>query len=248
MEKVMHSYCSNKPIWIFLLSVFFLQSSYSQKISQSVRISYGAINGVFIEKNGKTLVVYGDPKDELKKAEMVLFTHFRRDVIWAGRNLVQKGSLAVVPSGEKSYFTRGDSIWTRFTLTRFHDYYCQTTKIGILPLKVHRFVQGGEILKWQDIDIKVLNTPGYTRGSVSYIADIDSKRFAFVGDLIYGDGKIFDLYSFQDSLQGIRGYHGFAARLWQLISSLKLIAEQKPDFLIPSRDPLSKTLIPPFKS
>ena len=72
----MHSYCNNKPVWIFLLSVFFLQSSYSQKISQSVRISYGAINGVFIEKNGKTLVVYGDPKDELKKAEMVLFYTF----------------------------------------------------------------------------------------------------------------------------------------------------------------------------
>ncbi|MEO5601636.1 MAG: MBL fold metallo-hydrolase, partial [Cyclobacteriaceae bacterium] len=152
--------------------------------------------------------------------------------------LVQKGSLAVAPAEERSYFTRGDSIWTKFTQTRFHDYDNQTTKIGILPLNVYRFVQGGEILKWQDIDIKVLNTPGYTRGSVTYIADIDRKRFAFVGDLIYGDGKIFDLYSFQDSLGRIRGYHGYAARLGQLISSLQLIAGQKPDFIIPSRGPI----------
>jgi glyoxylase-like metal-dependent hydrolase (beta-lactamase superfamily II) len=198
----------------------------------------GSVNGVIIEKNGKNLVVYGDPEDEIRKAEMVLFTHFRRDVVWVGRDLVQRGSLAVVPIAEKSYFTNVDSLWNKFAKSRFHDYYCQTTKIGNTPLKVSRFVKGGDILKWQDIDFKVLNTPGFTRGSVSYIADIDSQRFAFVGDLIYGDGKIFDLYSFQDSIRGIDGYHGYAARLGQLISSLRLIAEQKPDFLIPSRGPI----------
>lgn len=238
MKRVMCDNSLNKKNCIFLLFVFILQSSYSQQITQSVRISSGAINGVFIERNGKTMVVYGDPKKEIKKSEMVLFTHFRRDVIWAGRELVKGGSNALVPSAEKSLFTSGDSIWTKFATTRFHDYNSQTTKIGILPLKVHRFVQGGEILKWQDIDIKVLNTPGYTRGSVSYIIDIDSKRFAFVGDLIYGDGKIFDLYSFQDSLRSISGYHGYATRLGQLVSSLQLIAEQKPDFIIPSRGPI----------
>ena len=232
-----------KLICIFLLSAFLIQGSYSQRISKSVRISAGAINGVFIKKSGKTLVVYGDPKDEIKKSEMVLFTHFRRDVVWAGRNLLKEGSLAIAPAEEKAYFTRGDSIWTNFSITRFHDYDNQTTKIGIIPLTIHRFVQGGEILKWQDIDIKVLKTPGYTRGSVSYIIDIDSKRFAFVGDLIYGDGKILDLYSFQDSVRDIRGYHGYASRLGQLISSLQLIAEEKPDFIIPSRGPVIKNPI-----
>lgn len=237
----MNSCFNNRPpILIFLLSVFFVQCSYSQKISQSVRLSAGPVNGVFIERNGKTLVIYGDPKEEINKSDIVLFTHFRRDLVWAGRDLVQKGVLAIVPAAQKSYFTRGDSIWSKFTQTRFHDYSNQTTKIGILPLKVHRFVQGGEILKWQDININVLNTPGYTRGSVSYIANIDNKRFAFTGDLIYGDGKIFDLYSFQDSLRGIDGYHGYAARLGQLVSSLWLIAEQKPDFVIPSRGPIIK--------
>jgi glyoxylase-like metal-dependent hydrolase (beta-lactamase superfamily II) len=234
----MNSHYYKKPVLILLLSLFFLQFSFGQKLSQSVSIRYGAVNGVFIVSKGKTLVVYGDPKNEIKKAELVLFTHFRRDVVWAGLNLVKDGSQAVVPSGEIEYFTKGDSIWTVFTKSRFHNYDCQTTKIGILPLTVHRYVRGGDILKWQDINFKVLGTPGFTRGSVSYIADIDKKRFAFVGDLIYGDGKIFDLYSFQDSVKGIDGYHGYAARLGQLISSLQLIAEQKPDFLIPSRGPI----------
>src|SRR5687767_14285767 len=130
-----------KPGALFLVCITFLQCSTTKKISDSVRISAGAINGVFIEKNGNNLVVYGDPKDEIKKGEMVLHTHFRRDVVWAARNLVQKGSLAVVPAGEKSFFTRRDSIWEKFAVTRFHDYDNQTTKIGILPLKDCRFVR-----------------------------------------------------------------------------------------------------------
>ena len=93
-----------------------------------------------------------------------------------------------------------------------------------MPLMADRYVKGGDTIKWQGIDLRVLNTPGYTRGAVSYIAEIDGKKFAFVGDLIYGEGKIFDLYSFQDSFKEIRGYHGYAARVGKLISSLQLIA------------------------
>lgn len=230
--------CLNRSAGIILLSVFFTPYTYSQEISPGVRIVPGAINGFFIERNGKTLVVYGDPNGELKKADLVLFTHFRRDVIWAGRELVGKSAHAVAPAAERPYFISGDSIWTKFAVSQFHDYANQTTKIGILPLDVHRFVIEGDTLNWEGIPIRVLNTPGYTRGSVSYIADIDGKRFAFTGDLIFGDGKVFDLYSFQDSLPGIDGYHGYAVRLGQLIKSLTHIADQKPDFLIPARGPI----------
>ena len=141
---------------VFLFFAFSFQHAYSQKISQSVSIRAGAINGIFIERNGRTLAVYGDPGNEIKKADMVLFTHFRRDVVWAGRTLVERGSLAIVPAKEKSYFVKGDSIWSNFSKARFHDYANQTTKIGISPLQVHRFVKGGEVITWQDIDFKVL--------------------------------------------------------------------------------------------
>jgi glyoxylase-like metal-dependent hydrolase (beta-lactamase superfamily II) len=234
----MNNSVRNMGICLLVLSVFLFQNSFSQQLTKSVRISSGPVNGVFIEKGGKTLVIYGDPKDEIKRADMILFTSFRRDVVWAGRNLMQKGSFVVAPAEEKAYFTKGDSIFSGFARSRFHDYYCQTSKICNIPLKVNRFVQGGDILKWQDTDIKVLKTPGYTRGSVSYIALIDEKKYAFVGDLIYGDGRIFDLYSFQDSLQSVGGYHGYATRLGQLVSSLELISEQKPDFVVPSRGPV----------
>jgi len=51
--------------------------------------------------------------------------------------------------------------------------------------------------------------------------------------LIYGDGMIFDLYSFQDSLRGLMDIMVYAARAGQLVSSLQLIADQKPGFSDP---------------
>jgi glyoxylase-like metal-dependent hydrolase (beta-lactamase superfamily II) len=136
------------------------------------------------------------------------------------------------------YFAKSDSLWRDYSLARFHDYYCQTTKFGYLPLKADRYVKGGDIIKWQGIDFRVFDTPGYTRGAVTYIAEIDGKKFAFVGDLIFGEGKIFDLYSFQDFFREIRGYHGYAARVGKLISSLQVIAAERPDFIVPSRGPV----------
>ncbi|HBE39663.1 MAG TPA: hypothetical protein DDW27_00350 [Bacteroidales bacterium] len=234
----MRSLYNYKQLLIYLIPVILLQCADSQRLTESVRIVRGAVNGVEVKRNGSTLVIYGDPDNKIRKADIVLFTHFRRDVIWAGRNLTEHGSHAVVPDKEIIYFTGCDSIWTKAFQTRFHDYYCQTSKISFIPQKVYRAVKGGEILTWQDIDIKVLDTPGYTRGSVTYIMDIDGKRFAFTGDLIYNEGKIPDLYSFQDSLQSIGGYHGYATRLGQLVSSLQLIAGEKPDIIIPARGPI----------
>ena len=229
----------HKHFWIFLFFSCIGQFGYSQEISTSVRVAGGSVNGVFIERNGKTLVVYGDPNYEIKKADMVLFTHFRRDVIGAGRDLVAKGAAAVAPAAQREYFTKGDSIWSDIARKQFREHSNRTTKIAALPINVNRFIKGGETVQWQDLKIAVLNTTGYTRGSVSYVTDIDNKRFAFVGDLIYGDGKLFDLYSFQDSLRGgIDGNHGYAARLGQLIKSLQLIAAEKPDIIVPARGPI----------
>jgi hypothetical protein len=107
-------------------------------------------------------------------------------------------------------------------------------------LKVERWVKDGDEIKWQGITFRVLETPGYTRGSVSYITELDGKRIAFTGDLIYGDGRIFDLYSFQDAISEaqIRGYHGYGSRLAELVSSLRKVAAEKPDVIVPARGPV----------
>ncbi len=210
------------------------------RLSTSVRLLPGPINGVAIERNERTLVVYGDPSGTLQQADMVLFTHARRDVVWAGRDLVERGARAVVPAAEAEAFTKATEFWSRFVTARFHDYRQQTTKVPVMPMEIARTVQGGDTVQWQDLTLKVLDTPGYTRGAVSYLLEADGVRYAFVGDLICGYGQLLDLYSLQDEVPELRigGYHGYATRMAPLIASLRVIAAEEPDILVPARGPL----------
>ena len=57
-----------------------------------LQVIRGPINGVLLERNGHRLAIYGDPRKEFAQVDTVLFTHHRRDVVWAGRSLVQHGA------------------------------------------------------------------------------------------------------------------------------------------------------------
>jgi glyoxylase-like metal-dependent hydrolase (beta-lactamase superfamily II) len=212
------------------------------KLSPHVTIRQNSTNGVFVKQNGQTLVIYGDPGQNLKKADKVLFTHNRRDVTWSARELVDKGAESVVPENEAESFSKADEFWTSFTKARFHDYRQQTTKVPTKSIRVNRKVSEGDTINWQDLSVKVLDTPGYTRGAVSYFVNIDDIRYGFVGDIIFGEGQLFDLYSLQDAVPEakIGGYHGYAGRLGDLISSLRKVNNQNPDILVPARGPVIK--------
>lgn len=63
--------------------------------------------------------------------------------------------------------------------------------------------------------------------------DLDGQRIAFTGDLIYGDGKLLDLYSLQDVISEAKmmAYHGYAARLAD-VASLNRLAAERPTLLV----------------
>ncbi|MDT8299941.1 MAG: MBL fold metallo-hydrolase [Sedimentisphaerales bacterium] len=210
------------------------------QLSDHVSLIPGPVNSVDIEKDNAHLIIYGDPRGEIKNADMVLFTHSRRDVAWAGRELVENGATAVVPESDVERFNNVERFWNDFTTRRFHDYAQQGTKILTKSLKVGRTVKAGENFSWRGIPIEVIDTPGYTRHALTYFIEIDSIKYAFVGDIIYGEGKLFDLYSLQDAVKeaNIGGYHGWAGRMGELINSLQKVAAQKPDILIPAHGPV----------
>ncbi len=210
-------------------------------IAPSVRFLPGPVNGLLIKEGGKTLAVYGDPSGGRTSADLVLFTHFRRDLVWAGRILVERGAAAAAPEAEERFFSATAEIWREmYDTRRFHDYECQATKIPAAPMQVNRKVRDGDRIEWGGPPVEVMATPGYTRGSVSYLLVAGGKRIACCGDLIYAGGKIFDLYSLQDAIPElkVRGYHGHAARIAQTIGSLRRIAAWKPDVIAPARGPL----------
>jgi len=211
-----------------------------EALSPSVTVSRGAINGACLQRDGHRLIIYGDPLERWKTADLVLFTHSRRDIVWAGRTLVESGARSVVPAQEAPQFSQVEEFWTSFWDKRYHDYAQQSTRLLAAPLKVDQTVQEGTELPWQDLKVHVRDTPGYTRGAISYFVEVDGRKYGFVGDLIYGDGRLLDLYSLQDAVAEakIQGYHGYAGRIGDLIASLRKVAAEKADILVPARGPV----------
>lgn len=209
-----------------------------EQVTPSVFVQSGAVNRVLIKSDNSSAAIYGAPKGQ--NVETLLLTHHRRDLIVAAESAIDAGAVIVAPLAERALIERPKEFWAEFRTARFHDYAQQSTKVLATPVNVSTWVSDGQILRWNDIDFDVIDTPGYTRGSVSYITKIDGKRIAFVGDNIYGDGQLFDLYSFQDAIPTARigGYHGYGSRLAPLLTSLRKIAATKPDILIPARGPI----------
>ena len=210
------------------------------RITPSVSLVRGPVNGVLVSRHGRMLAIYGDPRQPAAAADKVLFTHHRRDVVWAGAALVKGGAEAVVPAAEGQFFTGVRRYWENFPTARFKDLSQQTTKVLTEPFAKVTAVRGRETIDWEGARMPVLDTPGYTRGAVSYLLEIDGKRMAFTGDLIYGDGRILDLYSLQDAIPEAKedAYHGYAARAADVIRSLRAVAQWKPDLVVPARGPL----------
>jgi glyoxylase-like metal-dependent hydrolase (beta-lactamase superfamily II) len=62
---------------------------------------------------------------------------------------------------------------------------------------------------------------------VSYLVEVDGRRVAFAGDLIYGPGKVWSLAATQWSYTGMEGAAATAL-------SLQLLADRSPDLVLPS--------------
>ena len=180
-----------------------------------IHFQRGAINRVRIGSD--TAVYAADASDHAIR--QVLLTHARRDAVGP----IPKGARVVVPSAERASFGEPDKFWRALENDRFHDYAQQSTKVPVQAIAVSQAVGENDTVRVSGVKVFAIDTPGYTPGSVSYVIETGGKRVICTGDLIYGDGKILDLYSLQDAVPEAkaRGYHGYAARAGQLIASLR---------------------------
>lgn len=215
------------------------QSFAAGELPEGLHVKEGPINQVLVGHPTPRVAIYSSPDEAAKHVTDLLMTHHRRDVVIAASNIAAETHL-FAPESERGLFESPSEFWDGFWTKRFHDYAQQSTKILTAPLSVQRVVKDGDRFEVGGVNFRVLETPGFTRGAVSYISDIGGKRVAFTGDLIYGDGQLIDLYSFQDAIPEakIGGYHGHASRLAMLIPSLKKVAAEKPDLIIPARGPV----------
>ena len=239
-----------KAFGVLFAVLFFLPNALSVtkagRLSSRVVISTGVVNSAIIRGDKQTAVVYGMPDNPAMKADWVLLPHHRRDVVWAAESLIENGAQVVAPEAERTLIESPEQYWADFQQKRYHDYEQQTTKVLARGIKVERWVGDGDTIDLGEVVLDVLETPGFTRGSVSYVARLEDQTIVFTGDLIAGPGKLLDIYSFQDAIEeaNIRGYHGYGGRFAALLASIEKVKALKPDVLVPARGEIIRRPLP----
>jgi glyoxylase-like metal-dependent hydrolase (beta-lactamase superfamily II) len=230
--------------------VSLLATKTPEEILPGLSIFPSSVNTARVERNGKKLLI--DSGDLTSApgggvAEWALYTHHHRDQASGAPHLAAAGTRILVPLKEKRLFEDARTFWDAADNILDHRYNFRPHLFTIREsVPVARALQGGEVHQWEGLTFEVIDTPGHTDGSVTYLLDINAKRVAFTGDLISGPGQIWEIYSLQKRFvpQMRYDYHGFAGAVNDVKASLDRVLEAKPDILVPSHgviinDPVS---------
>lgn len=157
----------------------------------------------------------------------VLVTHHHRDQVQGLRLAADAGARIWVPPLEHGLVARVDDHWQARRLDV--DYDLGEDRFSLLEeVPVAGTVAEYRVGRYGGVDVYTLPTPGHTRGSVTYLVELDDRRYAFTGDLLYGAGKVWSLASLQWSYSDV--LEGAATA----IMSCALLEREEPDQLLPS--------------
>jgi glyoxylase-like metal-dependent hydrolase (beta-lactamase superfamily II) len=208
------------------------------RISEHLYVHHGVINvGILRDGDRALLIDFGDGSVKsslnelgIKTVEAVLFTHHHRDQASGFTGKMRVG----VPMQEYKWFAEVESYWNDPSY-RWHIYNVHPSNLMLTEsIPVTDSYKEGDTIKFGNATISVIDTPGHTDGSISYVVDVDGSRFIFSGDVIYSKGKIWELYSMQKGGDFVGDYHGFLGSRKQLEDSLLKILDQSPKTIIPS--------------
>jgi len=230
------------------------------QISPNLYVHHGHVNTGILRDGNRALLIDAAgstlhtvlPKLGITKVVHILFTHHHRDSVagfpiprasWHARateNLDREVAPTVnadvrvgVPAKGQKWFTEVETFWND-PKYRWHLYNYRPHNLMLAnSIRVTDTYTEGAQIAWGTASLKVLETPGHTDESVTYLIDVDDKRFAFCGDLIYDEGKVWELYSLQKGQQ-TSGYHGFLGARDELRESLEKIGRASPTALIPT--------------
>lgn len=216
-------------------------SAETVELSKHLAVWQGPINVGIVRDGSKALLIdCGDESVQealkamgIESVEEVLFTHHHRDQACGAWRLASAGAMLIVPAREQAWFDRVGDYWnnakSRWNLYSLRPHHLMLAE----PVDVCATVTGGESLTWGPAKIEVLDTPGHTDGSVSYVVEVDGQRVAFTGDAIYDAGQVWEIGSLQKGTM-TKDYHGFLGALPELKESLERVKAAKPAMLVPS--------------
>jgi len=163
----------------------------------------------------------------ISSIDQVLVTHHHRNLVQGLCDLPDYDFKVIVPEKETPFFESVESFWSDVRV--FLNYNLRSHFNTIRKsIRVDGRVEDGDLLQWQGIEFKVIETPGATDHAVSYVTKVDEQTIVFTGDLIAGEGKVHNWYDLHWN------YYGFTQGINASDLSFERIREEKPKLLLPS--------------
>jgi glyoxylase-like metal-dependent hydrolase (beta-lactamase superfamily II) len=190
-----------------------------------------------VREGGRSLLIDIGAGDALERLEAdgmappsdVLVTHHHRDQVQGLPLAVEAGLRTWVPPVEVELFVEADRLWEARSVE--NSYNTRQDRFSLLrSVPVTGCVTEYRPMRFGDLQVLPLPTPGHTVGSVSYLTELDGRRVAFVGDLMYRAGKIWSLAA---TMWTYAEVPGVASTLLSLLD----LRERDLDVLLPSHGP-----------
>jgi glyoxylase-like metal-dependent hydrolase (beta-lactamase superfamily II) len=166
------------------------------------------------------------PELGVERVTDVLLTHHHRDQVQGLHRAEAEGIRIWVPPVERELVAEVDRRWACRQIE--NDYDLRQDRFSLLEqVAVAGDVAEYRTRRYGGVDVYALPTPGHTIGSVTYLVEVDGRRLAFCGDLLYGEGKVWSLAATQWTYGGVEGQAA-------TVVSCGILGDQAPDLLLPA--------------
>ncbi len=218
------------------------------QLSPSLWVYHGEVNvGVVTDRDQALLFGFGlgEVQEALaaqgvRRVARVLLTHYHRDEVGALAYGAAPEAAVVAPAAERDLLENPAAYWD-------NPYYRWRTfsqlaryLVPAQPTALTEVCRPGDRFTWGPATITVLDTPGHTEGSVSYLVEVEGRRVIFSGDVIAGPGQVWELFSLQRggaplaNGERLAEYHGYLGAREALLGSLATLRAVEAEVLVPS--------------
>ncbi len=169
----------------------------------------------------------------VKKIDWILFTHHHREQCQGFPELNSLEPRVGAPGAERALFERPASF--RKAKTSLDDpftvYGASYVRPPVEPINIDRTFSKTDTFTWRGYEIRCIETPGDSPGSMTYLVEHSGRWYAFSGDVMLDGAKMHHFYDAQWD-------YGFGKGLRTLHNSAALIRDYRPAMLLPSHGPV----------